>query len=620
MQQSREKQKIFNRPDAVITYGVAGVLYSQNLQRMTIMKLKDIKSPRDIKNLTVDELKSIAAEMRQAVLGRCAAVSGHVSPNLGDIEAVIALHYVFDAPVDSIVFDVSHQDFAHKMLTGRVNGFIDPACYGSIGEYTDPTESPEYDIFYAGHTSPAISLCVGLAKARQLRGDRHDIVAFVGDGSLSGGEAFEGLDAGAALGQGLIVVINDNQMAIAENHGGIYDNLRQLRETNGTSDNNIFKAFGYDYVYMRNGNDISSLIEAFKSVKGTSRPVVVHINTQKGLGYVPAERDREAFHWSVPFDIASGLPLNNSDAPDNDTILRDFIMGKAAADSRLLVISSATPDSFGLGPDERRLLGDRYIDVAIAEQTGVSVMAGAARGGVKVIYPVVATFLQRAYDQLLEDWAMDHSPALMPVTATGVRGIPDMTHLGFWDIPMITSIPDIVYLAPANAEELKAMLDWGIAQDKYKVAVRVPTYSYEHADYDVDTDYSDLNRFKMLKRGSRVAVIGVGDFLVKGRQFVSALAGAGIDATLINPRFVSGVDREMLASLKDGHSVVVTIEDGSLEGGFGQRVASALGDTDLKVLNFGLAKKFVDRYDVARLESDNSLDIDTMLARVLAIV
>ncbi len=583
------------------------------------MDLKDIKSPKDIKGLSIDQLKEIAAQMRAAVLNRTSKIGGHVGSNLGDVEAVIALHYVFDAPTDKLVFDVSHQDFPHKMLTGRADGYLNDADFAKVGEYTDPKESPEYDLFYAGHTSPALSLCCGLAKARDLKGERHNVVAFVGDGSLSGGEAFEGLDTGGAMHTNLICIINDNQMAIAENHGGLYAHLQELRETNGTAANNIFRAFGWDYVYVAEGNNLETLIDTMRRVKDADHPVVVHINTQKGEGYVPAEEFREEFHWMMPFDIESGKPLHVYNGPSYEKTLRDFIMENAAKHPEMLVISSATPGAFGLGPDERKALGSNYIDVAIAEQTGVSVMAGAAKGGAKVVYGIVASFLQRAYDQLQEDWAMNDSPATLVVLSSGIKGIPDITHLGFWDIPMVTSIPDIVYLAPTNLEEYEAMLRWSFSQDTFKVAIRQPTYSVEHADGEVDTDYSEL-KFKVEREGSRVAIIAAGDYFVKGRQVADMLEKEGIHATLINPRFVSGVDSKLLSSLEPDHELVVTIEDGSVEGGFGQRVASALGSSQMKVLNFGLPKKFADQYNPEELERSCGLSPDQIAATITDLI
>lgn len=581
------------------------------------MQLENIKSPTDIKGLSYEELESIASQMREAILNRTSQIGGHVGPNLGAVETIIAMHYVFDAPKDKLVYDVSHQAFAHKMLTGRVDGYLYRQDFSKVGEYTCPPESPEYDIFWAGHTSPALSLCVGLAKARDLKNDNYNVVALVGDGALSGGQAMEGLDAGGVLDSNLICIFNDNQMAIAENHGGIYGHLRHLRETNGTASDNIFKAFNWDYIYVAEGNNVKKLIETLKKVKDNKRPTVVHVNTQKGEGYQPAEEYREAFHFRNPYDIATGELLMVHEGENSTSVLKNFINRSAKKYPTFLAISSATPDDFGLNAKEREQLGSHYIDVGIAEQTGVSVMAGAARGGAKVVYAVVATFLQRAYDQLVEDWAMDNSPAMMVVAETGINGIKDQTHLGFWDIPMITSIPDIIYLAPANLEEFDAMLEWGLAQDRFKVAVREPVYSMEHADYEVDKDYSDLNKFKILKEGQDVAIIGVGDFLVKGRKVVDLLAQKGINATLINPRFVSGVDKDLLEGLVKNHKVIATIEDGSLEGGFGQRVASALGSHEVKVLNFGLEKKFVDRYNAKELEQKYNLLPEQIVETIL---
>ena len=679
------------------------------------MKLIDIHSPQDIKPLTIDDLKDLAKQMRAAIINYTSTIGGHVGPNLGDVEALIGVHYVFDAPKDKIVIDVSHQDFVHKMLTGRAQYYLDKSKFTEIGEFTDPNESPEYDIFYAGHTSPSISLAFGLAKARSLKNEKFNIVAFIGDGSLSGGVAFEGLNNAGKLNDNFIVIVNDNQMAIAENHGSLYDNLRELRETNGQSEHNYFKSLGYDYIYVAEGNDLESVINALKKAKDTKNPIVVHLNTQKGEGYAPAEAHREEFHFSAPYDVADGEPLQQSNEPNYITNTRDYLLRKVKENPELLIISSATPEVFGFMEKERKACGNQYVDVAIAEQTGVSTMAGAARGGAKVIYPVMATFLQRAYDQLEQDWAMDNSPAVMPVMGTGIRALTDLTHLGFWDIPMITSIPEIVYLAPTNVEEYFAMMDWALNQaqtgvstmagaarggakviypvmatflqraydqleqdwamdnspavmpvmgtgiraltdlthlgfwdipmitsipeivylaptnveeyfammdwalnqNEHKVAIRVPTYSYEHSKGEVDTDYSDLNKFKVVKEGKDVAVIAAGDFFVKGESVVDALAEKGINATLINPRFVSGVDTELLNSLKQNHKVVVVLEDGSKEGGFGGRIAQAVGATGMKCLTYGLEKKFVDRYNPEELEKAYRLTVPQIVEDTL---
>lgn len=582
------------------------------------MKLIDVKSPKDIKNLSLDELKDLAQQMREAILNYTSAIGGHVGPNLGDVEALLALHYVFDAPKDKVVIDVSHQDFVHKMLTGRAKYFVDPSLYKEISEYTDPKECPEYDLFYAGHTSPSVSLSFGLAKARELKNEDYRVIDFIGDGSLSGGVAFEGLNAAAKLNANFIVIVNDNQMAIAENHGGLYDNLRELRETNGTAACNFFKALGFDYIYVKEGNNLEEVINAYRTVQDSKKPVVIHLNTQKGEGYAPAEEFREEFHYRVPYQIESGELKSLSNAPNMVEVTRDYLLDKIKKNPELLVISSATPEVFGFMQKEREICGKQYLDVAIAEQTGISTMAAAAKGGVKVIYPIVATFLQRAFDQVEEDWAMNDSPAVLPVMESGINGIRDLTHLGFWDIPFLTVVPEIVYLAPTNVEEYLAMMDWAVEQKQHKVAIRVPTYSFEHADGSVDTDYSELNKFKVVERGKDVAVIAAGDFFIKGQQVVELLKKQGIQPTLINPRFVSGVDVGLLKDLEKDHSMAVVLEDGAIEGGFGSRVAQALGSSPMKCLTYGLAKKFVDRYEIQQLEKANRLLPEQIIEDIVA--
>lgn len=571
-----------------------------------MIELTDIQSPADIKGLGDDELRHVAHEIRRAMLQWVSTVGGHVGPNLGVVEATIALYQVFDAPEDKIVWDVSHQDIAHKMLTGRMKYFTDPSLYSAIGEYTDPNESP-YDLFYAGHTSPSITLAAGLAKARDLQGEEHAVVAFIGDGSLSGGVAFEGLDAAATLNSNFIVIVNDNQMAIAENHGSLYDNLLELRETNGMAADNYFKTLGYDYIYVKEGNDLPSLREAFQKAKASKSPVVVHINTQKGEGYGLAEEYRERFHWSVPFDVTNGNPKHDSGEPTYDTLTRDMLIELIETDAKTLVVNPATPGSFGFTPEVRKRVGAQFWDVGIAEQCGVSVAAGAAKGGLKPILAVETSFLQRAFDQLVEDLSLDNLPATLLVLDAGVYGIPDATHLGLWDMVMLSNIPNLVYLGPTNAEEYKAMLTWAHNQTSHSVAIRVPTTSLTHAEGDVDTDYSTINIYKMAHRGSGVALVGASNMYVVARKAAEILAGQGIDATLINPRFLSGVDEDMMRGLKKDHKAVITLEDSSLEGGLGEKIARVLGPTGMKVRCLGLQKEFIDRYNAADILEAASL-------------
>lgn len=560
------------------------------------MKLTDITSPADIKGLSTTQLNDLAGQMRTAILDWVSTVGGHVGPNLGVVEATIALYRVFDAPKDKIVWDVSHQDVAHKMLTGRVKYFTDPAFYGKIGEYTDPNES-EYDLFYAGHTSPSITLAAGLAKARDLKGEDNAVIAFIGDGSLSGGVAFEGLDAAATLGTNFIVVVNDNQMAIAEDHGSLYENLLLLRETNGTAADNFFKTLGYDYIYVKEGNDIDALTEAFTRAKASKGPIVVHINTQKGQGYVPAEEYRERFHWSVPFDLQNGEPKSNSASPNYTTVTRDALLEYIANDPKTLVVNPATPGSFGFSPSVRRQAGKQFWDVGIAEQCGVSVVSGAAKGGAKPILAVESSFLQRALDQLIEDLSLDNLPATLLVFDAGIYGIPDASHLGLWDMVMLSNIPNLVYLGPTNVEEYRAMLDWAHNQTQHPVAIRVPAIDITHAEGPVDTDYSDINRYKVVRKGKDVALIGASNMFDTALKAADILRDNGINATVINPRFLSGVDTELLNSLQADHRVVITLEDSSLEGGLGEKIARQLGPTPLRVKCLGIDKHFYDLYN-----------------------
>lgn len=585
------------------------------------MYIENINSPADMKGLTVDELKTLADEVRKGILNRVSEHGGHVGPNLGFTEATVAMHYVFDSPKDKFVFDVSHQSYPHKMLTGRKEGFLDTTKMDNISGYSSPAESPEYDTFEVGHTSTSISLASGLMKARDLQKQKYNIVVVIGDGSLSGGEAFEGLDTVSEIGTGVIIVVNDNEMSIAENHGGLYKNLQLLRETGGKAELNFFKTFGFEYHYLEEGNDMEKLIEAFKAVKDTKVPVVLHIHTEKGHGYKPATEDKEAWHWSMPFDLKTGKVKNPEliKGENYGELVGEYLSKKVKEDPKLVVITSAVPASFGFDKKRRRAAGKQYIDVGIAEEEGVAIASGMAKGGVHPVYTTYATFLQRAYDQLTQDLAVNGNPAVINVMGASIFGMNDLTHVCFFDIAMLSHIPNLVYLAPTTWEEFKAMEDWAIAQEKYSVAIRVPAWTVQHDTETVyDTDYSDINKYKVVKKGQKVAVIAAGDFYQKGKLLVDALdAKENIQATLINPRFLSGLDRELLHELEFSHQLVVTLEDGTLDGGFGERIAGFYGRREMRVLNFGVKKQLYDRYDVNKLLEDNNLTDDLIFAEVM---
>ena len=581
------------------------------------MYLEYIKSPKDVQALTVEQLPALAKEIRDGILNRDSNIGGHVGPNLGIVETTIAMHYVFNCPEDKFIFDVSHQSYPHKMLTGRAFGFYDNHRFQEISGYSSPAESPEYDQFELGHTSTSISLATGLQKARDIKGTQENIVAVIGDGSLSGGEALEGLDEAGELGTGIIIVVNDNEMSIAENHGGLYKNLALLRETNGEAECNLFRAMGLDYKYVADGNDIEALIKAFEEVKDTDHPVVVHIHTEKGKGYAPAEENKETWHWSMPFDIETGKTKTPSTAEDYGNLTAEYLLEEMKKDKHLVAVTSGTPTVAGFFKDRRDEAGKQFVDVGIAEEQAVAMISGMAKGGIRPVYNVYSTFIQRTYDQIAQDLCINGNPALINVFLGSMYGLNDITHIGFYDIPMLSNIPNLVYLAPTCWEEYKAMMAWGIKQTEHPVAIRVPGGAVAHCDEKFDEDYSALNRFKMTHKGSKVAIIALGAFHILGIQVAALLKQEkGIDATLINPRFITGLDEEMLESLKADHEKVITLEDGALEGGFGEKIARFYGDSDMKTLCFGIKKGLYDRYDYQQMAQDNELTPAQIVARI----
>lgn len=581
------------------------------------MLLENIYSPKDVKVLTMKQLHELAQEIRDGILNRDSHIGGHVGPNLGIVEVTIAMHYVFNCPEDKFVFDVSHQSYPHKMLTGRAFGYYDNNRFQEISGYSSPTESPEYDQFELGHTSTSISLASGLQKARDIKGTKENIVVVIGDGSLSGGEALEGLDEVGELGTGIVIVVNDNEMSIAENHGGLYKNLALLRETNGQAECNLFRAMGLDYQYIADGNDVETLIKAFLQVKGIDHPIVLHIHTEKGKGYAPAEQNKEPWHWSVPFDIETGKPKAEGGGEDYGNMTAEYLLEEMKKDKHLVAVTSGTPTVAGFFKARREEAGAQHVDVGIAEEQAVAMISGMAKGGIRPVYNVYSTFIQRTYDQIAQDLCINNNPAVINVFLASLYGMNDITHIGFYDIPMLSNIPNLVYLAPTCWEEYKAMLAWGIKQTSHPVAIRVPGGAVTHSDEQFDEDYSALNRFKMTHKGSKVAIVALGAFYGLGKQVAEMLKEQkGIDATLINPRYITGLDEEMLESLKADHEKVITLEDGALEGGFGEKIARFYGDSDMKTLCFGIKKGLYDRYDYQQLAKDNELTPEQIVARI----
>ena len=575
--------------------------------------LDRINAPQDLKKFNIHEMNGLADEIRQAILNRDSMIGGHVGPNLGIVEATIALHYVFDSPKDKIVYDVSHQSYPHKLLTGRKNGFLTKEGMSVISGYTNPAES-EHDFFKVGHTSTSVSLACGLAKAHDLKSEKHNVIALIGDGSLSGGEALEGFSNAAVLNSNIIIVVNDNEMSIAENHGGLYNNLRLLRETKGTAECNMFKALGFDYLYVEDGNSLESLIAAFKQVKDTPRPTVVHIRTLKGKGYKPAEENKERWHWNVPFEIESGKAKIDMSGENYNDITYDYLIDKIAKDKTVVAVNAGTPGAVGLTPERRAKLGQNFVDVGIAEEHAVAFSSALAKGGCKPVYMVLSSFIQRAYDQLSQDLAINNNPAVILVSWAGISSA-DVTHLGCFDIAMISNIPNIVYLAPTSKEEYLSMLDWAVDQNEHPVVIRIPSV-VTHSASAVEKDYGALNRYQIAQKGSQVALIAAGSFFGLGQQVADRLKEKGINATLINPRYLSGIDENVLDKLRSNHSLVATLEDGIVNGGFGEKIASFYGTSAMKVLNFGAKKEFTDRTPLDEIYQRNHLTVEQIVADI----
>lgn len=585
------------------------------------MYIEKIKSPADLKQLNIEALKVVADETRQAVLNRVSKHGGHVGPNLGFVEATVALHYVFDTPKDKLVFDVSHQSYPHKVLTGRASGFLGNVDeMNAISGYSSPTECPEYDNFEVGHTSTSVSLATGLQKARDIKGTKENIIAVIGDGSLSGGEAFEGLDEASELGTGIIIVVNDNEMSIAEPHGGIYKNLRDLRESNGQCNHNWFKAWGFEYKYLEEGNDVEKLIEVFRSVKDTNEPTVVHIHTEKGHGFSPAVENKEAWHYGMPFNKEDGSRPERPTTESYEQLLSDWLLKEMKQDKTLVAVTAGTPSAAGFTPEKRKEAGAQHVDVGIAEEQAVAMISGMAKGGLRPVWTVFSTFIQRTYDQIAQDLCINANPAVINVTWGGTASMNDITHICLFDIPMLCSIPGLIYLAPTTCEEYFAMLRWAILQDKKPIAIRIPSNGVHHTTENIDTEYAYEAKYKVTQKGEKVAIIAAGSFYQKGENVTRLLAEKGIKATLVNPRYLNEVDRETLDSLKGSHELVVTLEDGSKDGGFGERIAAYYGTSEMKVLVGGIKKDLYDRFDLQQLLSDNRLLDEQIVEDVVSIL
>lgn len=577
--------------------------------------LNKINSNKDVKLLTIKELNDLAFDVREALFNRLTKVGGHFGPNFGVVELTIALHYVFNTPIDKFVFDVSHQSYTHKILTGRKKGYIDDDCFKEDSGYTNPEES-EHDLFNVGHTSTSISLATGLAKGRDLLGGSENVIAIIGDGSLSGGEALEGLNvAGSELNSNLIIVVNDNQQSISETHGGLYKNLEYLRNTNGEAELNMFKAIGLDYIYEPNGNDIESLIKTFNKVKDIDHPIVVHVNTKKGKGYELAEDNKEAWHWCVPFDRKTGKPKFELSVKNYTDIAKDYIIKKAKEDKSVVIVTPNMPGSLNLSIDDRNSLGSQFIDVGIAEEQAVAMASGIAKRGGHPLVVTNTTFMQRTYDQVSHDVCINNTNVIFLLNYNHFDGLTDVSHLGIFGLAIFSNIPNLAVLAPSSKEELVGMLDYSLTKSNHPTMILLPGNAVASRDAILPID--DINHYEVVKKGADVAIIALGDFYQKGEELYIELKNRlGINPTLINPRNASVIDKDLLDSLLDDHKLVITLEDGILEGGFGYKISNYYSDKNMTVKAYGLEKKFYDRYNPSELLSFLGMDTKSIVKYV----
>lgn len=583
------------------------------------MYIEKINNPSELKKLDIKELPAVAEEIRELIISKVSACGGHLASNLGIVELTLALHYIFDSPNDKIVFDVSHQTYSHKILTGRRDAFACVDKYNTITGFSNPDES-EHDLFVLGHTSTSISLACGLAKARDVKGGKENVIAVIGDASLDGGQAFEALNYASELKSNIIVVINDNEMSIPENYGALATHLSDLRVSKGKTDNNFFEALGFEYYLVENGNCVDDIIAVFRKIKDADHPVAVHVCTKKGYGYRYAEEDKEKWHWARPFDREKGEFLTSVPKENYGSIVSDYLLDKMKKDPDVVTIAASTPVCIGFDKEKRNQAGTQYIDVGIAEQNGVTMAAAMAKAGCKPVFATNATFIQRAYDQIVQELSINKSPATLIVTHASVYGHHNDTHIGLLDIPLLGNIPNLMYLAPANKEEYIAMLDWSIEQKEFPVAIRVPWTGVTHTTEIVDTDYSTI-KYKITAKGRGICIIALGGFYELGKRTADMIKeGTGIDVTLINPRYITGIDTETLDWIKDNHEIVVTLEDGILSGGFGSKISQYYSDKNIKVYNFGFSMDIPRKYNPNELMKKNLLTEEQITGEIMKIL
>ena len=620
---------------------------------MTTGLLNKIDSPKDIKNLNYDALKELAQEIRDYMIEVISKNGGHLAPNLGVVELTLALHKVFNCPKDKIIWDVGHQSYIHKIITGRREAFKTLRQYNGLSGFPKIQES-EYDAFGTGHSSTSISAALGMAIARDLKGEDNEVIAVIGDGSMTGGMAYEALNNAGDLQKKLIIILNDNEMSIAKNVGAMSDYLYQLRTAKTYTrikkdlegwlkhknygeniinivrrvkgsvkyllvPGSVFEHLGFKYYGPVDGHDLEHLVEVLEVAKATPGPVIIHVITKKGKGYEPAEKSPNKFHGTGPFDIATGKKITKPGAPVTYTeVFGKTLVDIAKDDKNIVAITAAMPDGTGLNYFADAY-PDRFFDVGIAEQHAVTAAAGMAAAGLHPVVAVYSTFMQRAFDSVLHDICMQNLPVVLGLDRAGLVGDDGYTHHGVFDYSYLRLMPQMTIMAPKDENELRHMLATAVNFNG-PIALRYPRGSGLGVEITEALHTLPIGKAEEIKTGSDVCLWAVGSMVDEAVKAAEALAEQGISAGVVNMRFVKPLDTELLVKTALQCKNIVTLEEGTVEGGAGSAVLEELNDNGLvgkvKVLSLGIPDKYIPHGDKKLLLRDIGLDHDSIVKRI----
>lgn len=569
--------------------------------------LKNINSYEDFKRLDISKLPFLCKEINKVIINKCSETGGHLASNLGVNELIVALDYVFNLNEDKLIFDVSHQTYTHKIITGRKEKFLDTKTYGNSASFSNYKES-KYDLFTLGHTSSSISLGYGMAKARDLKKEKYNIISLIGDGSLSGGEAFEGLNNASTLKSNFIIVINDNDMSIADDVGYLYKNLYDLKLNKGESKHNIFKDFGYEYKYIEEGNDVLKLVEEFNKIKDINKPIVVHVHTLKGNGYNYAIENKEQWHYRAPFNIIDGK-LKKEMGNTYEIINHNYFSNLLDKRKDVILVTAGTPKNFGFSKNDRDKYKDNFVDVGIAEQSAISLSLGISKNGIKPIVNISSNFLQRGFDQIAHEISLN-SPDITFLVGYGGYQKASCTHQNVLDILMISNIPNINYYAPCYKEEYLYLLDYSLKNGGTNF-IRIPNGLALSKNIKIN----DVNKYDYLINEDSVALIGIGKTKEKAFILHDLLKEKNINSSVINVLNISNVDIDFINNLTKKHQLIFVIEDGMKEGGFGEKLISFA--KNITVFNYGLNKKYYDFVDENDAYKDSGMDNESILNDIL---